>query len=316
VSLSLPAWFLENDRDQHFLAAVSGGADSVALLHLLHQADFRQITVCHLHHHLRGQEADGDADFVAALAASLGYRWEIGHADIPELMEKNQLSLETAARRARHSFFGECSVRHACPRILLAHHCDDQAETVLWNLIRGSRSESGIRTISRMEVEGFILEFLRPLLGVRRKEIRDFLMTAGLVWREDHSNSEPIAARNRLRHEVLPLLDEIARRETAPLLARAAESAEELREIEQWAVTQANVLDPQGRLHVTALKALPQSLQAACMMDFLKKADIPDLGRPLVLRCLELLHPDGPFVVNLPGGGHLRRRAGRVSISG
>ena len=227
-------------------------------------------------------------------------------------MRESGESLETAAREARHAFFALCSRTHRCPRLLLAHHADDQAETVLWNLLRGSRGLAGMRESQVLTIAGRPLEFLRPLLGLRREVLRGWLAAEKLPWREDATNAEPVAARNRLRNEALPLLSDIARRDAADSLVRAADSSDELREIERWAVAQAAAVDPQGRLHVPKLRTLPPALQAACLYDYLRTSGVADLSRDLVLRALALLDPTAPPAVNLPGGKVLRRRAGRI----
>lgn len=306
------AWFRDAPKRRRYLAGVSGGADSVALLHLLHRHGFRDVVVCHLDHGLRGRAAAADARFVGKLAASLGYRCESGKSEVRALMKARGLSLETAAREARHGFFADCSKKHRCPRLLLAHHADDQAETVLWNLLRGSRGLTGMKERQLLAMDGRPVECLRPLLGTRRAELREWLAAENLAWREDASNAEPIAARNRLRNEALPLLTEIARRDVVESLVRAAAADAELREIERWAVEKAAALDPRGRPHLPRLRELPVALRAACIYDFLRTSGVPDLSRGLVERCLGLLDPAAPAAVNLPGGAVLRRRAGRL----
>lgn len=308
------AWFQAAPKRRRYLAGISGGADSVALLHLLHRYGFREVIVCHLDHGLRGRASAADARFVEKLAASLGYACESGKADVRARMRESGDSLETAAREARHAFFALCSRKHRCPRLLLAHHADDQAETVLWNLLRGSRGLSGMQESQVLTMAGRPLECLRPLLSLRRDELRGWLSSEKLAWREDATNARPIAARNRLRHEVLPLLSEIARRDVTDSLVRAEGSSSEHRAIERWAVKQAAVLDPQGRLHVPKLRTLPREVQAACLYDFLRSSGVADLSRDLVLRGLALLDPDGPPAVTLPGGKVLRRRAGRLFV--
>jgi tRNA(Ile)-lysidine synthase len=306
------AWFDAAPKRRRYLAGISGGADSVALLYLLHRHGFREVVVCHLNHGLRGRASTGDARFVEKLADSLGYPCESGKTDVRAVMRNNGDSLETAAREARHAFFALCSRKHRCPRLLLAHHADDQAETVLWNLLRGSRGLSGMLERQVLQMAGRPLECQRPLLFLRRDELRGWLSSEKLPWREDVTNAKPIAVRNRLRHEVLPLLSDIARRDVTESLVRAAGSSCEHRAIERWAVKQAAVLDPQGRLHLPKLRTLPRELQAACLYDYLRNSGVTGLSRDLVLRGLALLDADGPPAVNLPGGRVLRRRAGRM----
>lgn len=308
------AWFQEAPKRRRYLAGVSGGADSVALLHWLHGHEFREVVVCHLDHGLRGRASAGDARFVEKLAASLGYRCESGRADVRALMKARGLSMETAAREARHGFFADCSRKWRCPRLLLAHHADDQAETILWNLLRGSRGLTGMKDRQVLMFGGRPVECLRPLLGTRREDLREWLAAEGLTWRDDASNAEPVAVRNRLRNEVLPLLGEIARRDVVESLRRAEEASAEMREIERWAVAQAAVVDPQGRLHLPQLRTLPEAVQAACIYDFLRTSGVADLSRELVGRCLGLMDPAAGPAVNLPGGRVMRRRGGRLVV--
>ena len=159
------------------------------------------------------------------------------------------------------------------------------------------------------------MECIRPLLARRRPELRAWLQSKGLAWREDATNAEPFAIRNRLRNEVIPLLAEIVKRDPAEPLIRAAEAGVERRAIEAWAVKQAAAVDPQGRLHIPKLKTLPPALQSACIYDFLRTSAVPDLSREAVLRCMALLDATAAPAVNLPGGHVLRRRAGRLVLT-
>lgn len=308
-------WFAGASRGKRWLVGVSGGADSVALLHLLVAEGFRKLVVCHLDHGLRGRASTEDAKFVRRLAGKLGLECEIARADVKARMAECGESMETAARNARHGFFGECARKHRCCRILLAHHADDQAETVLWNLLRGSHGLKGMRGEQRLVTEsGVGLELSRPLLGIRRAELAAWLTARGQRWREDASNAEPVAARNRLRNEALPLLAEISGRDAAPALVRGAADTEDLEALEAWALEQAKVLDPQGRLHLPVLRALPVALQRIAVRKFLTDHGTGPPDRALTERCLGLMEVENPAVVNLPGGAKLRRRAGRLWI--
>ncbi len=308
------AWLQQAPKRRRYLAGISGGADSVALLHLLHRHGFRDIVVCHLDHRLRGRTSAADARFVTKLAAQLGYPCESGEADVKSLAKESSASIESAAREARHAFFAICSRKHRCPRLLLAHHLDDQAETILWNLLRGSRGLAGMKTGQTLGMGGRPMECLRPLLNLRRAELRAWLEKEKLPWREDASNAEPFAARNRLRHEALPLLSSIARRDAAVSIVRSAEAGDDSRAIETWAVRQAAALDPQGRLHLPRLRTLPAALQTVCLYDFLRTSGVPGLSRETLARCLPLLDPSSSPSANLPGGFILRRRSGRLFL--
>jgi tRNA(Ile)-lysidine synthase len=307
-------WFHDTSKTRRHLVAVSGGADSVALLHFLIETGFSNLVVCHLDHGLRGKHSKGDAKFVASLAKAHGLVCEIGHENVASLAKGKSLSLETAGREARHRFFAHCARLHRCPRILLAHHADDQAETMLWNLLRGSHGAKAMREIQPIVAEEKKLELIRPLLGLRRHDLREFLVSRGLSWREDASNAENFTARNRLRNEALPLLADISGRDIVPSLCRAIDSGEDHEAISRWALEQAKVLDPQGRLHLPALKSLPAALQRAAIANYLGDHGIRDLSRELLEKSLDLLDVKNPACLNLPGGRHLRRRAARLTV--
>jgi len=307
-------WFGRASRRRRYLVGVSGGADSVALLHLLLGHGFRQLVVCHLDHRLRGRASTGDARFVVRIAEKLGLPVETGRIDVAARAAEAGESIEVAARRARHEFFAECAARHRCPRVVLAHHAEDQAETVLWNLLRGSHGPKGMAEIQGIAVGRRRLELHRPLLGHRRAELREFLRSRKIRWREDATNAEPHTPRNRLRHEALPLLAGIAGRDVVPALVRAADAGTDAAAILDWALEKAHVTDPQGRLHLPALRELPAALRQSALHRYLSDHGIPDLDRATVLRCLGLIDPVGPPALDLPGSRRLRRRAGRMWV--
>lgn len=306
------AWLAQASKRRRYLVGVSGGADSVALVHLLYNAGFTRLVVCHLDHRLRGRQSSADARFVERLAHQLDLEFEGGSEDVAQCAEQWSCSVETAGRRARHTFFANCGRKWRCRRLLLAHHQDDQAETVMWNLLRGSRGATGMKQEQELTMAGRPMDVSRPLLEVHRDELRSWLEARHLEWKEDATNAEPVAVRNRMRHEVLPLLSEIAGRDVASALAKAAESDAELRMIEAWAVEQARVLDPQGRIHLKQLRSLPAALQRSCIFFFLRDEGIPNLSRSLMSWVLGMLQPDGPASLDLPGGRRMRRRQGRM----
>jgi tRNA(Ile)-lysidine synthase len=186
----------------HVLAGVSGGADSVALLHCLRslarQWDLR-ITAAHLNHRLRGGESDEDEAFVVRLGEAAGIRVVTGHWDGPP----GTGNLEEAARRARYEFLRRTAAAEGASRIAVGHTLDDQAETVLLRLLRGS-GFLGLGGIYPT-VDGVVI---RPMIEVSRTEIEAFLVAQGIAWRTDSSNRDHRFLRNRIRHELLPLLRE------------------------------------------------------------------------------------------------------------
>lgn len=309
------SWLKTASPGDRFLVGVSGGADSVALLHLLLGAGFKKLTICHLNHGARGATSNADAGFVAELASAHRLACEIHTVDVTSVASSEGKSFETAGRDARHHFFAACAKRHRCLRVLLAHHADDRAETVLWNLMRGSYGAKGMREHQTLKIDGRELELIRPLLGIRRWELRRYLHELDLPWREDATNAEAIAIRNRLRHEVIPRLSEITGRDVVPSLWRAADAGEDQDEILGWALAEAKVLDPQGRLHVPAMRRLPPALQRAAIFKFLHSNGIGNLDRELLKQAAALLDPANKSAcVNLPGNRHLRRRGGRMVV--
>lgn len=185
------------------VVAVSGGADSVALLDILFSLpDLRlHLVVAHLDHGLRGEESAGDAEFVGRLAASYQLSCEIKRLDVQEISRLRKLSLEEAGRVARYEWFDEVAQACSARTTALGHHADDQAETFLIRLFRGSGA-TGLACMRFQTSERYV----RPLLSLTRAEIHDYLERRGLSFRHDSSNDETVFLRNRIRHECLPYL--------------------------------------------------------------------------------------------------------------
>lgn len=191
------------EEGERVVLAVSGGPDSVALLHvLLNLAPLYHLSlhVAHLNHMFRGEEARADAVFVAALAQSYRLPATIASRDVPALRRKARLSAQEAARKARYQFLEEVARATGAQKIALGHQADDQAETVLLNFLRGS----GLAGLGGMPPRRG--KFIRPLIEVTRKEIETYNAYHHLSFREDASNQKPLYLRNRLRHELFPLL--------------------------------------------------------------------------------------------------------------
>ncbi|MBZ5674838.1 MAG: tRNA lysidine(34) synthetase TilS [Acidobacteriia bacterium] len=202
------------------IVAVSGGPDSVCLLHVLRELKIRVTGVAHVNHKLRGEDSEEDQRFVAGLAREM----ELAFYSTAAACEGG--NLEQTARRARRAFFDDLIRQGRADRIALGHTHDDQAETVLFRMLRGS-GLAGLAGILPVTAEGLI----RPLLGVTRGDVETFLRERGIRWREDSSNREPRFARNRIRQELLPRL----KREWNPNLAEAlAHMADLAYEEERW----------------------------------------------------------------------------------
>jgi len=208
----------------HVLVAVSGGADSTALLHVLHTLSEPlgiRLTVCHLNHAIRGPAAAADAAFVRQLAGALCLPIIIGRKNVPRLAREKGISMEMAARDARYAFFVRTARRVGAGTIVTGHTRDDQAETVLLKLLRGA-GPRGLSGIARDRSIGD-LRVVRPLLGVSRQEIVSFLRADGRTWREDASNRDVAILRNRVRHELMPLLETRINPALRETLARTAD---------------------------------------------------------------------------------------------
>ncbi|HWZ50183.1 MAG TPA: tRNA lysidine(34) synthetase TilS [Granulicella sp.] len=204
--------------------AVSGGADSVALLLLLHAANSVPrdslgvgLSAVHVHHGLRGAEADADQAFVADLCRRLGVPLHVHAVSVPEHAAATGETIEEAARTLRYQIFHELLGSGAADAILTGHTLDDQAETVLMKLLRGAWTEglSGIHPVVTVALpnsgrtdSGRTGRILRPLLALERRQIEGYLRAAGQEWRTDSSNADPAYTRNRIRHSILPLLRE------------------------------------------------------------------------------------------------------------
>lgn len=184
--------------------AVSGGADSVCLLHVLLELASRwalKLSVLHLDHRIRGEESAGDAGFVRELAGRLALPLHAREVDVPGLQAESRGNLEQAAREARRAFFLECLSNGLVERVATGHTRTDQAETVLFRLLRGSGT-AGLAGILPVTREGIV----RPLLDVERGEVEALLRERGIGWREDLTNRDLGYARNRIRHKLLPEL--------------------------------------------------------------------------------------------------------------
>jgi tRNA(Ile)-lysidine synthase len=192
---------------------VSGGADSVALLVAMQEANARKeslgvvLSAVHVHHGLRGEEADGDEAFVRGLCERLGIPLQVVHVDTSARQAEAKEGLEEAARGLRYEAFWGLMARGEVDAVATAHTLDDQAETVVMKMLRGAWTEglSGIAPVVSASA-GDVGRVVRPLLGVRRAEVEAFLRSRGQDWREDSSNRDVVLTRNRVRHELMPVL--------------------------------------------------------------------------------------------------------------
>lgn len=213
------------------LIAVSGGADSIALLHgafdLMRQGALTQVVVAHLDHGLRGTAGAEDRAFVESTAAGLNLPCIAEAVPAEWLQSRSRGSLEEAARSARYEFLTRVAGDQKIPLVATAHQQDDQAETVLHHLIRGTGLR-GVRGMPHRRELAPEMTLIRPMLHISRSLVLQYLKEEGLSFRADASNSDPRFLRNRIRHEVLPLLEDQGNAQVAQNLTRLASHAAEL----------------------------------------------------------------------------------------
>lgn len=265
------------------ICAVSGGADSVALLfamYLLRDKLGIHLEAAHFNHHLRGEESDVDEAFVRELCGRYEIPLHVGAAEV----RPGKKGLEAAARDARYAF-----LRSLDGKIATAHTADDNAETVIMRMLRGT----GLKGLGAIApVSGRVI---RPMLLVNRQEVEAFLSTWGLSHREDSSNASDAFLRNRIRHTVMPLL----KAENPRLAENLSRMALRLREDEEFLQAQSDFSVLPG---VEAMKAMPKAQRSRCIETFLKTSGVKEPEDSHISAVEGLLFSDRPSArISLPG---------------
>lgn len=290
------------------VVGVSGGPDSMALLAFLHQMQDHynlQLQVAHLNHGFRGKEALKDAQFVHDMAQRFGLPCAIKTVDVPSFKKKSTLSSQEAAREVRYQFLEEVRKRCNASKIALGHNADDQAETLMMWLLRGTGLQGlgGIPPVRR--------GIIRPLIETTREEIETFLTEKNIPFVVDSSNQNPDYLRNKLRQQLFPLLKE---HYNPQLVKRLAKTASIVRLDNEYldSITQAMLEDiivsrdsTSAVINRTALLALPVALQVRCIRSVLEKVK-GNLKRISATHCnaiLKIVSNDKPSkVLQLPDG--------------
>ena len=302
-------------RNRRYLIGVSGGRDSIALLHLLIDLGYKKLIVCHLNHQLRGASSRGDARFVERIARNLKLNCEIGSTDVGALAKRSKLSIETAARFARLAFFVEVARRRRCSRIFLAHHADDLVETALLNLFRGAGpgGMAAMRKFSIHRIGKTKLTILRPLLGVWRSEIDSYVSQNDLEFREDATNAALHSSRNKIRHRILPGIEKQFSRDVRKTIWRAAQIWSEEEAVLDSLVSTETI--SAADLAVAPLQKMPVALQRRAILKWLRARKITDVNFDVVENIRSLIEPVAKTAkINLPRAQHVRRRAGKIFI--
>lgn len=249
------------DITKQYVAAVSGGADSLALADALRRCGFR-FTVCHVEHGIRAGESLEDAAYVEDFCRQRDIAFCCKHVDAKELQEREKLSLEDAARRLRYQALFQCVEETGADFILTAHQKDDQAETFLLRLLRGS----GTRGLGAIRFRQGIV--LRPLLSLSAAELRQYCIDRGIFWREDATNENLYYTRNRIRRVLIPLLERNFSPSVTDMLFRTAEHLqtdelflEELAETEFWKRWKTPDENQNGVLKTGKWKEIPTALR-------------------------------------------------------
>lgn len=256
------------------LAGFSGGADSTALLELLWEYGKAGVRALHVHHGIRGAEADRDQAFCERFCRERGIPLKVVYKDVPRMAKEQRISMEEAGRKARYEAFEEEWKSGRADRVALAHHQDDQAETMLFHLMRGT----GLRGLRGMEPVR--MPYIRPLLCVGKEELRQWLTKRGTCWIEDSTNQECTYMRNRIRHQVLAPMEEIRPGSAARMAAAAGKllEAEDFLDTELERCRQRTVREQENGFDI--LLEPFRSLH-------------PYLKKQLVLWCLKRLLGDG-----------------------
>jgi len=283
------------------LVGVSGGPDSMAMLYALYQLRSKlgfSIHIAHLDHQFRGEESKADADFVKQHAHLLNLPITLELQDVPRLVERENLSLEAGARKVRYEFYQRVVEKERCDSVALGHNADDQAETVLMHLIRGS----GMRgLVGMLPVRGI---YIRPLLNVFRAEIDEFTSDIGIVPRQDSSNIEPIYFRNKIRLELLPFLESNYNPNIKKILLQTAEILRAEMElldrlcIDKTSDCVVSISEDEVHLCLDSVKAQPVAIQRGMLRravgEIIKIDGIVDIDFDHIEAILEMIDRKSP----------------------
>ena len=309
------------------VVGVSGGLDSVCLLEVLvklaaEPARGYRLTVAHLNHGLR-RSADDDATFVADLASRYKLPCDVQRRDVAELARQTHQSIETAGRNARYELLEDLALAIGAECVAVAHHADDNIETILYRLLRGTHLRGLAGMPADRPMAAAPVRLVRPLLEVRREEIVAYAEQSHLSWRDDPTNTDTAFRRNFIRHELLPLLRDRLNPRVDDALIRLAGSAEQAEDH----------LSGLGRRLAEAAR-LPDSRSDTAELDLARLQDAPAVALTYAMRSaletlgasmgaiaaehyhdlVRLVDADGPAAVSLPGDLQARRLADRIVI--
>lgn len=269
------------------VVGVSGGADSVALLYVLKELSGEyglRLYVAHLDHMLRGDESDRDREYVCELAEKLGLTVEYRKIDVERIAYADRISLEEAGRNARYQLFRDVAQRYDCSKVAVAHHRDDQVETVLLHLMRGSGLK-GLGGMAPVRNDGEYT-VIRPLIDVCKDEIEQYCNAIGVCPMVDHTNLESVYMRNKVRNLLIPMLKEEYNQQVVEAIARTSAFCRQADEyIEKMAIKALNDL---CTCEDTNEKESSTDRRLCLDLKGLSVLDEPVLGRLMLLACFRL----------------------------
>jgi tRNA(Ile)-lysidine synthase len=295
-------------REQKILVAVSGGVDSMVLLHALSRLADKmrwQISVAHFNHQLRGRASDADEKLVRKTAAALKLPFITGQADVKAFAKKSKLSIEMAARKLRHEFFARVTREQNIPAVALAHHADDQVELFFLRVLRGAGGEglAGMKWCSPSPADHKVA-LIRPLLDLTKAGLLDFAREQKIIFRDDATNASVDFLRNRVRHELLPLL----RKKYQPGLAKTVLRLMEIVGAESETVGE--LATDWNRQHRPAFEKLSTAVQRRVL-----QSQVTALGLAADFDLVEALRQAGGAAVSVSQKLSVSRNAaGRVKL--
>ena len=305
------------DPGEQVVVGVSGGADSVCLLFLLLEYQKKmpfEIQVVHIHHGIR-TEAEEDAKFVEDLCQKAEVSYVCRRVDVPGLAAAKKVSTETAGRQARYETFYEIAKEKGATKIAVAHNTNDNAETVLFHLFRGSGigGLAGMSPMRKGEDDNYII---RPILCLEREEIESYLTDRGIPWCTDSTNDSDDYTRNRIRHHIIPYAEE---KIVQGAVEHVAQSAQSLREAEEYLSQQTEsaiqmVSVGRGRLDCSRLSQHPEIIQKRVLFAAAKEFSPTgkDIGQIHVKDMMSLIQKEENRSIHLPFGIVVSRRYGEI----
>jgi tRNA(Ile)-lysidine synthase len=317
VLTSIKKYHLFSPGD-HVLVAVSGGADSVSMLHVMYELATElqiQVGVAHLNHKLRGHESDGDEDFVRQLAERLKIPYVSGVGHVQRLAGEKGISIEMAAREVRYDFFARAAKKAGANTIVTGHTADDQAETVLLKLARGAGA-GGLGGIPR-ETMTRKHRVVRPLLDVTREDVLDFLNERGLSWREDRTNADTVFLRNRVRHVILPIMEKGINPKIREALNRSAEIFQsENRWLDEIIAKRlAESVDEHHALRVKTVKSQPVAARRRIIRSWLiEEGILPEKIDFETVERIDTLLQSSTRSTNITGSMTVKKRYGTLTV--